>query len=1640
MFDIASLLKATQEGVFGVGSEKERSEEKERVGPPTPSNLQPSFDHRLPVTPRATLAPESQSQITPKATEPIVEANSPEVEDMTTPTLQPQAPFRPVTNESSPSTSPSASRTTSYTNRKEPPKVDLKLEMELEMERAMASSNEILPGSTDPKPFASASVPTLPLLSPLSPAGSPGSGILPHQEPVNFGDASLAVAPSRPQTKRRRSFGSILNLSPSKDRLNSISGPINFSRSTTPEPSISTSTSAKSLSGPSTSTNGQPPALGPIALRGIQDSAVDKSLPPTPTISPFSNSPRPQVDGEPPAAGKGDVASGSGRSFLPKGKSSTTGSVFQVISATTSKRRPSLSSNTVLDNDPPLYPSGPLPPLIPSGSRSTSSSTLGKRIVGVLGGGGIKPNSISHERKASQFDVSTFPGEEQSLNQSAIPSEPLGRRKSFSNLLGGIGDKKPAQALLGMSLSAARKSEELLGRFSAGAKKKAQSGEVGGGETGASRTSFDVLSRPTEGNRRPSMDALSNGPTIQTPPILHNKQSYSSAMSSDSLPSISNGSSSSLSETGHVERAQLVHQTLSSRMPSRSMESVRATRAAAHLIPTSSTILAPTGSASSTMVAPTRSASPTSSGYRTASPTPAMPPDLSAESTPAERASPSASLVNGKSLQSPLTLHPIKWRKRVRGVSPASGAESTFSKTWLKMEDALVTYKAALRENRGDRGPLVSGTILAFLRTEEDAPSPRVTPSLATQQRQVLFGWLDVLTTELREMQPTHRGICLEAVAAILECHFTSTLELQDDEASQAQYRSAVVKVLSFAIEKLNDKAVYANTLVFSGRILALSFFRIEGVALKLLKALPPIKKAYLRRILEEVGVDEYNLPAIDLDVFPPHLWDLCLRDMRSYTNLLLPTVAKPTTEDASVLVSDGEVVIDMSGNWLIRWTASDSDLPFAFYRAYHRQLAAQLVPIEAREEFNSLPPVDPSAVITAPGCLFLAASILEKTDALIHRNLRSVTSITPNNSNFNTNDSANLSFGQKPKILELANRRVVATLLDIVGGSPAPPGDTTSTLANSDAETRRRVFGKMLQLWIRACVKKTSLWDTRSVFILLDLLEGMIYTLSYPPPSASKNMDDEHIVPRPAESCLEMFDISFIFSFIRIILAEADNTVTVMRTIAFIYAHFEIFTLRPSDRKELCENIILDKVLFPRLYLHWNAGVRGYFIRLLVWRLARLGVVDAEQHPDAPRDPAILALFGLMNVRLEAIRRRHDELEPLDTLTDDDMFKPKRSTICSTRGVKEAPFTVDELVGPLPEDSEYSGSDDDEVKQEMVRSSPALTSSSSSFLHLPGDGSLTPPGSANGSGGKKGVPSVARVVSWLKGGLGKKQHASGKQSSISSMEELRSNSRINPFILDSVASAKNMLRNPRQPNGTGSSASSVRSLSSVDSADSAARSSPEQSDPAWATVPSTPELGEAVDTPMPLDPRPSSPAFFAFEFEGAAVAPAAAETPPIVGDSMPQSGGAPSISGLSIVSGDSVFPQQPRRRSMLLHGAAGANGSGGATNGLVSPRVSLRFSKRISILPPAALDMFRESGAPVPAIPERFRAEVYDQTLHQYAVRSLREYEDALDEWTDWVARLQQEEDEGKKFNKGFVDAVPRLAVSWPSSFESEE
>lgn len=264
------------------------------------------------------------------------------------------------------------------------------------------------------------------------------------------------------------------------------------------------------------------------------------------------------------------------------------------------------------------------------------------------------------------------------------------------------------------------------------------------------------------------------------------------------------------------------------------------------------------------------------------------------------------------------------------------------------------------------------------------------------------------------------------------------------------------------------------------------------------------------------------------------------------------PSSSRATGPFSKASTEVGDNALTWHFTRLIRWTASDSDLPFAFYRAYHRQLATYLVPFNARADAAGLAPVSPAAVVTAPGFLFLAASLLDKSDSLVHRNLRSVTSIGPTSGSFNTNDSANLSFGQKPKVLELAHRRIVQTMVDIAGGpfSP-PPGDADVA---PDAGARRYVFSGMLQVWIRACVKRTSMWDVRSVFLVLDLVEGLLWALAYTT-AARGSQDDEAPGPKPDDRGLRLFDIPFLFDVVRIVFTKADNTVSILRVVSFCYS-----------------------------------------------------------------------------------------------------------------------------------------------------------------------------------------------------------------------------------------------------------------------------------------------------------------------------------------------------------------------------------------------------------------------------------------------------------------------------------------------------
>ncbi|GAA5958532.1 hypothetical protein JCM21900_005428 [Sporobolomyces salmonicolor] len=1581
-----------------------------------------------------------------------------------------------------------------HTSRKDPPRVDLKLELELEMERAIAL-NRPLPGVSEPAHVRTLSARELEEQErkrereeeeETGGRTTPGSGNIlggttvgkmmrRKQESISSfttgstSDAasvmtsSISGSPKPLKRRRRRSLASLLSLVSNKDkerdgreRQESEEHRQSRSRSHTPEPAglMASSTATPSqlslMSNGTPSTTHYPRSHSPTPLAWDPNFSLDKNLPPMPSNPAPSGDITPSASAHDSIGGVGALGrrlsrlrtrTSSSQSEQRQSPSRAQPSGFQVISGSTSRKprdnqgsissfasshtrsssRKESSEFGYSSSGSAAFSALPLsepPPLHQVPARATpisppsASVPFGRRLVQRI----TKASSSAARTGESAESSSTWTmpvwdhDQEPKRDDRRFPQPP--RRASLSNLLDGGKSSGEGKVVLGMSLGEGRKSDDLLTRGLGGERELRKDWNVPAASASADGHGFD-RGAPRGGRR--SFDLLTERETIPRRPSTDNLLTLASAKLSRLAVSDETGDAgvSPVTPTAHTHSSRYHSADASSPTSGQSTPSFEAPDPASPIIATAAIVSRADSAPSMAMTDPD---SPLFA--RTAAPMLVRSDSLRSTQKSTLTRAPSMTTGTGTASSTTgatprTTQSNAAWRKQ-RGKVPDSGvgSDASMSSAWLDLEDALGLYSKAVRENQLDRSAIVTTTLLPFLKREEDNPAPRVNETLAKRQREVLFGWLATLTTELREMQPAHRGACLEAVAAIAESHFLSATILQDDVLGQARYRTAVVKVLDFAVEKLNDKAVYANTLVFSGRVFALAFFRIEGVALKLLRALPPVKCSGLRRILEEAGVKEHELPPVNLEAFPSHLWSLCLRDFRTYTALLMPLTAKPKTGDEHYLVRDGDIVVEMSGNWLIRWTASDSDLPFAFYRAYHRQLAAHLIPSEVREDIAGEPPLAPSAVITSPGFLFLAASLLDKSDALVHRNLRSVTSIGPNSSNFNTNDSANLSFGQKPKVLELAHRRLVQTMLDIVGGPPTTPGDGVDVAP--DAEPRRYAFSRMLQVWIRACVKRTSMWDTRSVFILLDLIEGLIYTLSYPTPSAKGSAEEDALVPKPDERCLEMFDFPFIFSVIKKVLLEADNTVAIMRTISFIYAHFEIFTMRPRDRTELCEKVILDEKVFSRLFLHYNTGCRGFMIRLLVWRLSRLGVVAKEQNPNLPPDEGILALFGLLNVRLEALRKRHDQLEPLDDLTDEeDIFRPKRSTICSTRGVKEAPWTVDELAEAVEEED----SDIDEEPQELMRSIPPPSSSTSSI----GEGST-----------KKGdLKTVAKVVSWLRGGLGKKQ----KGAKVIPLPPAK----IDPFTVERSATVRRPTQEAQEPFiEDGASAASSQELAApslpttIETGVVPSKETPKPVTPTGPVVPHqpshlspTPLRTKSSSRPDRRSSRPTSPAFFSFEFENGVVS--RSDVDPTV---------ASSASALSSASStgtaDTVFPSSPIRRT------ANANVD---PQSAISPRVSLRFSKRISILPPAALDLLKQEGvAPVPPIPDQYRMSMqqgYDKKLHPYAVRGLRDYEDALDEWTDWVARLQEEEDMGGKVNsRSFVDVVPRLAVSWPTSF----
>lgn len=479
-----------------------------------------------------------------------------------------------------------------------------------------------------------------------------------------------------------------------------------------------------------------------------------------------------------------------------------------------------------------------------------------------------------------------------------------------------------------------------------------------------------------------------------------------------------------------------------------------------------------------------------------------------------------------------------------------------------------------------------------------------------------------------------------------------------------------------------------------------------------------------------------------------------------------------------------------------------------------------------------------------------------------------------------------------------------------------------------------------------------------------------------------------------------------------------------------FCYSNFAVLTSTSKNRIRFCEEILLHPKIFQKLFLSWSFTIRAYFLHLLVFRLARIN--DFAQPEDDPKGKTSISVARLFNQRLDEIRKRHDELSPspssADSGSEDEgdlsRFKNRPQSFVST--IKQTPASTNKL-----------GSPGAMTKAERVLG-----------IGLP-DPFLSTKGENKAQ---------SRAAKWLralggkgasKGGGGKRiENSRGGSSSSSHSGSPKLDFGGGPYLGDSP----NLHRQEEEQR---------RRMPKLDETD---LFSDEDDDDTEDSVPSEDGGGGGFSTPK-------AEGNFEFSFQAHSDYQGQQDESRgfLPGEISPRSKGLQLQDDQDKSHNDHISPklsfdlQNPASAILPQSGNDSAttttNGSGAAASGgfLSLPtshgqnRVSRAFSRRESILPGPAFNLVNheseseeeeESGKVGHAAddldPSSFfayqkklkkkqqeeKVDPYSQSLHIYAVQSLREYEQTVQEHDEFFAK-QADSDNPQ---------VPRLPIQWPA------
>ena len=378
-----------------------------------------------------------------------------------------------------------------------------------------------------------------------------------------------------------------------------------------------------------------------------------------------------------------------------------------------------------------------------------------------------------------------------------------------------------------------------------------------------------------------------------------------------------------------------------------------------------------------------------------------------------------------------------------------------------------------------------------------------------------------------------------------------------------------IISQVAFSVEKMSLRTVPASVVAFSGKTLAYAFFLCPGIA-KILIYLWKIPKTVISRVLQSYrtgGSHEDKSHEAVLAKFPSFLHDLGSKST-IWAGRHMP---KPTVP---IEISH----ISWFGSWTERWSGRESDLFYVFAKYYHILLAEFLSTKNSRSER-----------LCAPGVLFIQSQILVNLDATLHRQANSQSSSLSSRpytsfdevlAETDVNVSA-LSFLPPNSVRQIAENRLILLIREFL--SEDKPESALSRLCFAE------VFGDVL----RAAASQVSAYDQSACSVLCDFLEEAFLILSRFEKSTALN---RQIIDWPFwhRACKRML--------------QSHNIATETRLYSFLYTIWGLISRDQRLKADFCFNFLLDPDFFMGKFSHWCPMVRAYYMRLLCWRITRLG------------------------------------------------------------------------------------------------------------------------------------------------------------------------------------------------------------------------------------------------------------------------------------------------------------------------------------------------------------------------------------------------------------------------------------------------